>query len=357
MADFGSALSNAITGFLTFEVAGNYIAQYIEVIVAFIAVLIAIKIFKYVIIKRLKSLAEKTKTEFDDLLISIIEHIGLPFYLVVAVYASLQFVTMPEQIQIGMHYLFLITVTFYAIGALQRIAQFWLRKAVTEKAGKAITSLFDTVLKILLWTVALLLILQNMGYKIDTLIAGLGIAGIAVAFALQRILEDIFSAFSIYFDKPFEVGDFIIVGEDMGTVKDIGLKSTRIQTLQGQELVISNHELVNTRIHNYKKMKRRRIVFTFGVTYETPIKKLKKIPKIVEKIFKKLELAELDRVHFKSFGDFSLIYEVAYYMNVPDYRAYMDTQQQINLELMKAFQKEKIEFAYPTQTIYVNKIK
>ena len=357
MADYIGTLGNAITGFFTLEIAGNYVMQYFEVIIAFIASLIAIKIFKYVVIRKLKALAEKTKNDFDDLLIEIVEHLGLPFYLVIAIYASLQFATLPEQWQLGLHYLLIITVIFYTIGALQRIAQFWLKKAITEKAGKAITSLFDTVIKILLWTIALLLILQNMGYKIDTLIAGLGIAGIAVAFALQRILEDIFSAFSIYFDKPFEVGDFVIVGEDMGTVKDIGLKSTRIQTLQGQELVISNHELVNTRIHNYKKMKRRRIVFTFGVTYETPIKKLEKIPKIVEKIFDKLELAELDRVHFKSFGDFSLVYEVAYYMNVPDYRAYMDTQQQINLELMKALQKEKIEFAYPTQTIYVNRIK
>jgi len=154
-----------------------------------------------VVIRKLKALAEKTKNDFDDLLIEIVEHLGLPFYLVIAIYASLQFATLPEQWQLGLHYLLIITVIFYTIGALQRIAQFWLKKAITEKAGKAITSLFDTVIKILLWTIALLLILQNMGYKIDTLIAGLGIAGIAVAFALQRILEDIFSAFSIYFDN------------------------------------------------------------------------------------------------------------------------------------------------------------
>lgn len=356
MVDFAGTLSNAITGFLTLEIAGNYIAQYMEVIIVFIISLIAIKIFKYIVTRKLKALAERTKNEIDDLLIEVVEHLGLPFYLVIAVYASSQFLNLPELWRIALHYLLIITVVFYSIGALQKIAQFWLKKAITEKAGKAITSLFDTIIKIVLWSIALLLILQNMGYKIDTLIAGLGIAGIAVAFALQRILEDIFSAFSIYFDKPFEVGDFIIVGEDMGTVKDIGLKSTRIQTLQGQELIISNHELVNARIHNYKKMKRRRIVFSFGVTYETPLKKLEKIPKIVEKIFSKIELAELDRVHFKSFGDFSLIYEVAYYMNIPDYKAYMDTQQHINLELIKAFQKEKIEFAYPTQTVYVSKI-
>lgn len=357
MVGFSANIGNAISGFFSLEIAGNYLAQYMETIIAFVVTLIAIKIFKYVVIRKLQALAKKTKNEFDDLLIEIIQHIGWPFYLVIAIYASLQFIVLPPMLQTGLHYLLIITVTFYTIGGLQRIAQFWLKKGVTERAGRAITSLFDTLVKIVLWSIALLLILSNMGYNINTLIAGLGVAGIAVAFALQRILEDIFSAFSIYFDKPFEVGDFIIVGDDMGIVEDIGFKSTRIRTLQGQELVISNHEMTNTRVNNYKKMKKRRIVFTFGVTYETPLKKLKKIPQIVKKIVDKVELAELNRVHFKSYGDFSLIYEVVYYMLVPDYNKYMDTQQEINLALKEAFEKEKIEFAYPTQTIYYSKMK
>jgi small-conductance mechanosensitive channel len=143
----------------------------------------------------------------------------------------------------------------------------------------------------------------------------------------------------------------------MGTVKDIGLKSTRIVTLNGQELVVSNHEITSARINNYKKMQKRRIVFSFGVKYETPLKKLKKIPLIVKNILDKTELAELNRVHFKSFGDFSLVYEVVYFMLVPDYNKYMDTQQEINLALKREFEREKIEFAYPTQTIYYSKIK
>jgi hypothetical protein len=175
------------------------------------------------------------------------------------------------------------------------------------------------------------------------------------AFALQNILSDLFSSFSIYFDKPFVEGDFIIIGNDMGIVKKIGIKSTRIQTLQGQELVVSNKELTSTRINNYKKMSKRRAIFNFGVEYSTSKKKLEKIPTIVKKIINNIELASLDRAHFKSFGDSSLDFEVVYYVDSSDYAKYMDIQQEINLALVLAFEKEKINFAFPSRTIYMAK--
>ena len=213
------------------------------------------------------------------------------------------------------------------------------------------------VVKGVLWAIAIIIVLSNFGYNVSTLAAGLGIGGIAIAFAFQAILGDIFASFSIYFDKPFKIGDFILIGNDMGTVKHIGIKTTRIQTLQGQELIVSNKELTETRVHNYKKMERRRISFTFGVEYDTKLKKLEKILEIVKEIFKKIKIADLDRVHFKQFGDFSLNFEVVYYVNKPDYLEYMDTQQEINFALKERFEKESIEFAFPTQTIYVNKLK
>lgn len=350
-------LGNAITGFFSLEIAGNYLSQYVEAIIAFIVTLVVIKIFKYIVIHRLHELAKKTKTEFDDVLIEAIKRIGWPFYLVASTYAALHFVQLPEMLNTGFRFLLIIVVVYYGIRIVQSVLGYWLKKAIAVKAGRTVTSFFDTVIKIALWSIALLLILQNMGFEITTLIAGLGIVGIAIAFALQRVLEDIFSAFSIFYDKPFEVGDFIIIGNDLGTVKDIGLKTTRINHLKGQELVVSNREMTSARIHNYKKMKKRRITFSFGITYDTPLRKMKKIPKIVKNIFKDIKLAEIDRVHFKSYGDFSLIYEVVYYMQVPDYNTYMDTQQEVNLALKEAFEKEKIEFAYPTQTIYYSKMK
>ncbi|MFH1234026.1 MAG: mechanosensitive ion channel family protein [Candidatus Diapherotrites archaeon] len=340
-----SFFGDAATGLFSLEFAGNYLGEYTAAVFSFFAVLIAIKIAKYIIIHKIGALAKKTKTEFDDILIEAISKIGLPFYLVVAAYVAFQFVKLPATVSLAFHYLLIITMVFYSIRILEKIAGFWLNKSVSVKSGRAVTSLFEAIIKIALWSVALLLILSNLGYNITSLIAGMGIAGIAIAFALQRILEDVFSAFTIYYDKPFEVGDFIIIGTDMGTVKDIGLQSTRLITLEGQELVVSNREITNTRINNYKKMKKRRVVFPFGVTYETPRKKLEMIPGIIKKVIEKTPDAEFSRAHFKSFGNFSLDFEVVYYMLVPEYEGYMDAQQQINLELKKEFEKQGIEFA------------
>jgi small-conductance mechanosensitive channel len=167
----------------------------------------------------------------------------------------------------------------------------------------------------------------------------------------------LFSAFTIYFDKPFKEGDFIIIGNDMGVVKKIGVKSTRIQTLEGQELVVSNTELTSTRVNNYGKMQKRRVVMNFGVEYSTPTKKLEKIDKIVEKIINKMKDVDLDRVHFKEFGDFSLNYEMVFYINTGDYNKYMDIREKINLDLKREFEKEGIVFAFPTQTIFLEKNK
>ena len=189
------------------------------------------------------------------------------------------------------------------------------------------------------------------------MVASFGVLGIVLAFGLQEILSDIFASISIFFDKPFEIGDFIIVGDNIGVVKKVGIKSTRIQSLWGQEVVIPNKELTSARINNYKKMEKRRIQFSFGVVYDTSAEKLEKVLEITKEIVDKIELADLNRVHFKEYGDFSLNFEVIYYVNTPDYNKYMDIQQEINLSIKKRFEKEGIIFAYPTQTVIINKEK
>ncbi len=320
-----------------------------------------IKVFKQLVITKLKKATAKTRTDFDDLLIKIIATIGWPFYLVLSLYLALQFVSPPDFIQKALHWAVVITLTYYAMRAIQRIIDYTFHKIIEKRqqeekvSDTTVIDLLGKILKISLWVVALILVLSNLGYNISTLIAGLGIGGVAIAFALQNILGDIFAAFSIYFDKPFQIGDFILVGEDLGVVRKIGIKTTRIQTLHGEELVVSNKELTETRVHNFKKMERRRIAFSFGVIYETPTEKLKKIPQIIKEIITKVELADIDRVHFKRFGDFSLDFEVVYYLNTNDYNKYMDTQQEINLAIKERFEKEGIEMAYPTQTLYVNR--
>jgi small-conductance mechanosensitive channel len=198
-------------------------------------------------------------------------------------------------------------------------------------------------------------VISNLGVDITSLIAGIGIGGIAIALALQNILSDLFSSFSIYFDKPFKVGDFIVVGEHMGSVEKIGIKTTRVRSPQGEEIVIANQELTTARVQNFRRLERRRNLVTLGVTYETPLAKLKKVTGIIEDIINKQKDATFDRVHFQSFGDFSLNYQIVYYVESEEYGVFMDVQQAINFAIMEAFEKEGIEFAYPTQTLYLSK--
>ncbi|MFZ2455097.1 MAG: mechanosensitive ion channel family protein [Candidatus Altiarchaeia archaeon] len=335
--------------------------DYLISLVVFIASAISLKIFKTIILGKLRKISEKTANQYDDLFVEIIDRVGWNFYVVVSLYIATRFVQLPRFIDSVIYYLFLIGLTYYVIRAFQEIIDFSskiLIKKRQEEEKDADTSLIQLLCKIMdgvLWGIAVLLILQNLGYDISALIAGLGIGGLAVAIALQNVLSDIFASFSIYFDKPFKVGDFIIVGEDMGSVKKIGIQTTRLESLWGQEIIISNRELVSTRINNYKRMEKRRVQFNFGVVYGTSAEKMKKVIEIVKVIFENIPGSKLDRVHFKAFGDFSLNFEVVYYVDSGDYNRYMDIQQMINFALKDRFEKEGIEFAYPTQTILLNR--
>ncbi len=349
------------TKILSYGFWDNSLTEYLIALGIFLLAFIVLKIFKKIIIAKIKKVADHTETDLDDMLIKIVDSIGWPFYLFLSLYLSFQFIQLPEIIGRIFFFIVLILISYYIVKAAQELIDYGFGKVVQkrkkedEKFDASVLNLLSKITKGVLWVGAIVIVLQNLGYNISTLVAGLGIGGIAIAFALQNILGDIFASFSIYFDKPFKIGDFIIIKDDLGTVKKIGIKSTRIQTLQGEELVISNKELTESRIHNYKKMERRRIVFSFGITYETPTEKVKKIPDIVKEIIEKIELTELDRVHFKEFGDFSLNFEIVYYLNSSDYTKYMDIQEEINLALKEQFEKEGIEFAYPTQTIFFNK--
>ena len=238
--------------------------SYLISLFAFLVSIIVLYVIKKIIIVRLEKLAAKTKTKVDDILIDAVEKIGWPFYFILALYIAIQFVVLPASVEKGLLYLILIVVTYYFVKAVGITIDHFTVKRVEEKEkiGKAheaaVMRLTSKIGKITLWLIAIIFILSNLGFNISSLIAGLGIGGIAIALALQNVLGDVFSSLSIYWDKPFEIGDFIILGDDMGTVKKIGIKSTRIQTLKGQELVVSNRELTNIRINNYKQMKKRR---------------------------------------------------------------------------------------------------
>lgn len=329
----------------------------------FIGLIILFLLFDRYLVVFLKKGAKKTKIRWDDLIIDFIGAINWQFYGYIALYVALQTLVLPDLVGRVLLYLLIVFVFYYASQGFSRIidhfteAQIEKRKKSDNAQNTSMIKTFGGIFKAIIYILALLLVLSNLGIEITPLIASLGVGGIAIAIALQSVLADLFAAFSIYFDKPFQEGDFIIIGDDLGTIKKIGIKSTRIETLQGQELIVSNTELTSTRVNNYKRMQKRRVVFHFGVEYSTPVKKLKKINELIKKVVKETRNADLDRVHFKAFGDFSLNYEVVYYVPSADYNMYMDVQQELNLKIKEALEKEKIEFAFPTQTLHIDSFK
>ena len=339
----------------------NRVIDYIIVIAIFILLLISIKIIKSVLFKLLKTWAKKTTTTIDDKFVKAFEQKIKPFLNLIyfgAFYISIKQLTVDSQIERFFNIFVIILLTFFGIRFLLSITiygleTYWVKKEKDQAKKQALKGII-TVIKIIVWSIVLIILLDNLGIKISALVAGLGIGGIAIALAAQSVLGDLFSYFIIFFDRPFEIGDFIIIGDFLGTVEDIGIKTTRLRSLGGEELIFSNQDLTNSRVRNYKRMNRRRIVFKFGVIYQTTLIQLKKIPQIVEEIITQIPETTFDRAHFASYADFSLNFEVVYYINNSDYNKYMDIQQEINFQLKESFEKQKIEFAYPTQTVFLS---
>ncbi len=220
-----------------------------------------------------------------------------------------------------------------------------------DSSTRTTLAAINFISRLVLYSLLLFFALDNLGIKIGALIGGIGIGSVAIALAVQNILSDLFSSLSIVLDKPFEIGDYIVVGEFSGNIENIGLRSTRLRSLTGEQLIFSNQDLLGSRIRNYKRMTQRRSAFSIGVTYDTSPEQLRKIPKIIEKAIKKHKHTRFDRSHFTSFGDFALMIDTVYYLDNTDYALFKDTQEEINLEIMTEFAKDGIEFAFPTQTI------
>lgn len=304
--------------------------------------------------------AEKTKSKLDD---EILKHIKAPVVLLALLFGAfyaLENLTFLKPYSDLLTSIFIVTeiliVTFIVNRVISVLISWYAMRAKRQRRlSEHLLHILKRAMQFVIYLFAFLAILAAFNLDLSGVIVGLGVGGIAIALALQNILSDIFSAFSIYFDRPFEIGDFIVVGDYSGTVKKIGVRSTRIELLQGEELIISNRQLITTSVRNFRKLKKRRVVFTLGVSCDTPTEKLRRIPEFVKHIIDKAELAEFNRTHFTKFGDYSLDFEVVYYMKTSDYVKYLDTQQAINLAIKAAFEKEDIELAYPTQTIFVNK--
>lgn len=340
---------------------GDYMAyDYAYAAAIFVGIVVGFWVLKAIIVAHLKRLAKNTDNTLDDHAVDILDDVSAVFYFVVALYFASRPFDFSENIDSLMQGVFLVVVVWQATRSLIKFIEYILLHVSSSATGepkfsRTMVSGVKFIVSLVFWSVAFLLILSNLGFNITSLAASLGIGGIAVALAVQNILSDIFASFSIYFDRPFDIGDFVTVGDTDGTIKKIGLKTTRIQSLQGEEVIVSNKELTNSKIQNFGRMKERRMVATFGVIYDTPSKKLEKIPGVVEKTVDTVEMATFNRCHFVNFGDSALEFELVYFVDSPVYLDAMNTTQSVLLGIKKAFEKAKIEMAFPTQTVYVKK--
>jgi len=325
----------------------------------FVMVLTTFLLVKAFMARQLRRLAQTGSLRFLGYAEQILGATRLPFMLAVSLLVSIGQMDISADQRKWIHYAWIvILVSQIAMWGNRMItvavARAFERQREINPAAATHLMLAGLVGRIVLWSIALLVTLDNLGFNITTLMASLGIGGIAVALAVQNILGDIFSSVSIALDKPFVIGDFIVVDNFMGTVEYIGMKTTRLRSLGGEQIVISNTELLKNRIRNYKRMQERRVAFEFGIAYETPAGEVEAIPQLVRRIVSDERFnTRFDRAHFKSYGDSALLFEVVYYVLDPDYNKYMDIQQGINLALLREFRQRGIAFAYPTRTLHL----
>lgn len=339
----------------------NTAKDWIFAILTVVILSIAFRIVKTIVYRQIRKIADKTETEWDDLVVELINKISYIFLFATSVYFGSCLLSLSKSISNIISKLIGIVILIQVAILASHAIGFWVKRYRQQKIevnADAVTTVSSVgfITKILLWTIILLIALDNLGINISALVAGLGIGGIAVALAVQNILGDLFASFSIFLDKPFVIGDFIIVDTYLGTIEHIGLKTTRVRSLSGEQLVFANADLLKSRIRNYKRMYERRVVFTLGVIYQTSYEKLKKIPEIIQDIIEKRTQTRFDRAHFKEYGPYSLNFEIVYWVESPNYNIYMNIQQKINLEIFQRFDDENIEFAYPSQSLYINKM-
>lgn len=313
---------------------------------------------------RMAAFAARTETYVDDIAAEVFKRTRLYFLVALALYLAVLVLPVAERagevVQWAGRIAFL-ALLLQTIRWGNSLISLWVegyRERKLQQNASAVTMVqaMGFLGRLVLWIVVALLALDNFGVEITALVASLGIGGIAVALAVQSLFADLLASLSIVFDKPFVVGDFLIVDEFMGTVEHVGLKTTQLRSLSGEQLTFSNSDLVGSRIRNYKRMHERRIAFTIGVVYQTPYEQLARIPEWLREAVEAEEHARFDRAHFQGYGDFALQFEVVYYVLSPDYNLYMDVQQGINLSIYRRFEEEDVAFAYPTQSLYLEKV-
>lgn len=349
-----------LTQFASFEkrLWGNSVLEWLLAIVLTVLLFLVLRITLAWVKRHVRRITSKTLSGWDDGVTQTLETTKGWFLLLVSVYLGSLVLELSGKsrdiVETVAILALLLQAALWGTKLLKFVIEHYMNQRRESDPALATTvSAMSFIGNLVLWSVVILLALDNLGVEVTALVAGLGVGGIAVALAAQNILGDLFASLSIVLDQPFVMGDFIIVGDQMGTVEKVGLKTTRVRALSGEQLVFANTDLLQSRIRNFKRMRERRVVFAIGVVYETPRTKLTEIPRIIREIVESQEGARFDRSHFKEFADFSLNFETVYYVEVPDYNVYMDVQQAINLAIFERFAAEGIDFAYPTRKLFV----
>jgi small-conductance mechanosensitive channel len=294
----------------------------------------------------------------------LVRNTSVIFLSVLGFRLAFEFVKLPKGVLSGVTLAFTITLVIQIALWVREVILVLIERRLI-KQGKLgddapVTSALGVIgwlVNVGIWSIALLLLLDNLGVNITALVAGLGIGGLAIGLAAQGIMADLFSALSIVFDKPFVRGDFIAFGDKKGTVERIGLKTSRIRALTGEMIVVANNQLLTTVIHNHQQLQQRRMVFMTGVTYATSADKLEKIPGLIKAAIDAQPLCRFDRSHLMNLGPSSIDFETVYFFSDKEYIPHMDAYQAILLQIIRSFAAEGIEFAYPTQTVYLARTK
>lgn len=347
------------SAFLAQVVWGNTLAAYLTSAGIFAAIWVALRVFRTIILNRLRRLAETTESTLDDFLIGAVERCIMPVLDIAAVYLALQALVLSPRVGKAIQVAWAVVLVVYVIRLIMAAIRHALEQQLLSRPnGKERMGQLKGMMVVIgggLWTLGAVFLLGNLGYDITAVVTGLGIGGIAIALAAQNILGDLFNYFVIFFDRPFEVGDAIRVDDKNGVVEQIGIKTTRIRSATGEELVISNTNLTASRIHNFRRLEDRRVTLNLGLTYGTPADRLRAVPDIVARVLAGRAKARLERVTFRNYGPSSLDFEVVYVVAERDAGPFFALQHDVNLAIYEAFAKEGLSFAFPTQTVHLRK--
>jgi len=276
-------------------------------------------------------------------------------FIAIALCAAQVSLTLPDRIQHIVSNIVLILVLLQVGLWAGRSVRFYLEMKQLERGADQVFSgsldIINFVARLVVWSLLILVALDNLGVNITALLAGLGVGGVAVALALQNVLGDLFASLSIALDKPFVVGDSLGVDTFSGNVEHIGIKSTRLRSDTGEQIILSNADILKSRVRNFGRAQEQRALATIRVNYETPSDKLHSIPRLLESIVREQANARFERCHLKTLGDSALHFELSYFVQQPSLNPLLDLQQTVNFRIIDEFRRLGIEFDYPTQRV------